>query len=147
MQVILTTDVDRLGREGDVVDVSPGYARNYLFRRRLAVEATKGARKDLELRRSAIERRQAQRLEVAQAAADRLKEFTIRITRKAGEDGRLHGAVTSQDIADAVREQTEMDIERRHVELPESLRRTGAHLVTLRLGPEVEVEVPVDVVP
>jgi len=147
MQVILTTDVERLGREGEVVDVSAGYARNYLFRRRLAVEATKGALKDLELRRGAIERRQAKQLQDAAVSAERLKGFTIRIARKAGEEGRLHGAVTSQDIADAVREQTQMQIDRHHVELPEPLRRTGAHLVTIRLAPDVHAELPVDVVP
>jgi large subunit ribosomal protein L9 len=147
MQVILTVDVERLGREGDVIDVSAGYARNYLFRRCLAVEATKGALKDLELRRTAIRRRQAQRLDEARTAAEQLKEFTIRIVRKAGDEGRLHGAVTNQDIADAVREQTRMQVDRRHVDLPEPLRRTGAHLVTLRLAPDVQVELPVDVVP
>ena len=72
MQVILTEDVDRLGREGEIVDVSAGYARNFLLRRKLAVAVTKGALKDLELRRAAIERRQAKKMEDAQAVADQL---------------------------------------------------------------------------
>ena len=147
MRVILTADVDRLGREGDVVDVSSGYARNFLFGRGLASAATKGALKDLELRRSAIERRQAKHAFDAQAAADKLKELTLRIVCKAGEDGRLHGAVTAQDIAEAVGEQGDLEMDRHQIELPEPLRRTGAHLVTLRIAPEVHVELPVDVVP
>ena len=147
MQVILTTDVDRLGREGEVVDVSAGYARNFLFRRRLAVAATQGALRDLELRRSGIQRRQAKQADDARAAGERLKELTVRITRKAGADGRLHGSVTNQDIAEAILEQAGMEVERHQVELPEPLRRVGAHLVTVRLAPEARTEVAVDVVP
>jgi large subunit ribosomal protein L9 len=147
MEVILTKDVDRLGREGEVVDVSAGYARNFLFRRKLAIVVTKGALKDVELRRGAIDRRQAKKMEDAQAVADQLKDITIRITRKAGGDGRIHGSVTNQDIAQAVFEETEMELDRRRIELPQPIRSIGAHLVTVRIAHQVEVELPVDVVP
>ena len=147
MRVILTADVQRLGTEGDVVDVSAGYARNFLFPRRLAMSATKGALKDLEGRKGAIEQRRARKADAAQAALEGLKQVTIKIARKAGEDGRLHGAVTAQDIVDAIREQGSVEVDRHQVELLEPLRRTGAHLVTLRLSADVRVELPVDVVP
>ncbi|MFQ6131514.1 MAG: 50S ribosomal protein L9 [Armatimonadota bacterium] len=145
MRVILNEDVDRLGIAGEVVEVSDGYARNFLLPRRLAMEATKGALTDLERRRTSLEKREQARREAALAELERLKEVSVTIVHKAGAEGKLHGSVTAQAIADALKEQTGYEVEKSQIDLVQPIRTVGKFLVTVKLFRDVVHEMPVAV--
>jgi large subunit ribosomal protein L9 len=147
MRVILLTDVDRLGHEGDVVEVRAGHARNLLIPRGLAAKATPGALRDLQLRRSAIDRRHLDRREAAQAVAARIKDKPVTIGVMVGERGRLHGRVTTTQLAQAVQEQLGVTVDRRNIELHEAIKAVGDYVITARLFSDVQVNVPVRVRP
>ena len=133
-EAILLKDVETLGEKGTVVDVSKGYLRNYLIPRKLAQPATKGA-VDAAQRRAAAEERAAQEA-VGRAAeqAELLNKTVLTISQQAGDDGRLFGSVTSQDIVDAIQEARGIAIDRRKVHLEEPIRTVGTRMI------EVEVE-------
>ncbi len=147
MKVILLEDVQRLGHEGDIVEVAEGYMRNYLEPRGLAVRATKGAIKDLESRRQAIARREeAKRARAAELAAQ-LRERRIIIHAPTGEGTRLHGSVTAQQIAEAAREQLQFDLDRRDLDIPEPIREIGDYLVSAQIYKGVHAQLSVRVLP
>lgn len=147
MRVILKQDVRDLGRAGELVEVKEGYARNYLLPRKLAVPATPGNLKDLEKRIAAAKEREARERAEAMDLAARLRERTITIVHRAAEGTtRLHGSVTAQDIADAIREQLGVEIDRRNLDIREPIRTLGEHVVHLRLARGVVVPVTIEVV-
>jgi large subunit ribosomal protein L9 len=145
-QAILLQDVDKLGDRGAVVDVSPGYLRNYLVPRKLAQPATKGALEEAQRRIVATERAQAEAEERAQENAALLTKTVLTITQQAGEDGRLFGSVTAQDIVDAVREARGIRIDKRKVHLDEPIRNVGTHMVVVEVADEVTATVKTMVV-
>jgi large subunit ribosomal protein L9 len=132
-QAILTQDVDALGERGAVVDVSAGYLRNYLIPRKLAQPATRGALVAAEQRKDAAERaaREAQSRALENAAL--LSKTVLTIAQQAGDDGRLFGSVTAQDIADAIREARGLKIDKRKVHLEEPIRHIGTHMVVVEI--------------
>ena len=146
MKVVLRSDVETLGRKGDLLDVSDGYARNYLMPRGLAMRATKGVVRQSESMRRSRVARDARDRDAAQAVADQLGARPIELKVRAGEGGRLFGSVTAIDIADAVQAQAGITIDRRHLSLPEPLKELGPAEVPLRLHPDVEVALAIDVV-
>ena len=146
MKVVLRADVESLGNKGDLLDVSDGYARNYLVPRGLAMRATKGVVKQAEAMRRNRAARDERDREAAQAIADQLTGRRIELKARAGEGGRLFGSVTSTDVASAVQAQTGVEIDRRHLTMPEPLKELGFAEVPLRLHPEVEVQLTVEVV-
>jgi large subunit ribosomal protein L9 len=146
MKVILLKDVDNLGRIGDVKDVAPGYARNFLLPRALVVEATPGQMKRIELLHRQREKEDARRLTEAQQLAARLAALTVTVPARVGEQGRLFGSVTNQDVAAALKEQHGIELDRRDVELADPIRTLGTHQVTVRLGGNVQAQIRVDVV-
>jgi large subunit ribosomal protein L9 len=133
-QAILLQDHEQLGERGTVVDVSKGYLRNYLIPRKLAEPATKGAVKAAERRRETADRVAAQATQRAQDSAAILSRTVLTIPHQAGDDGRLFGSVTSQDIVDAIKDARGIEIDRRKVNLEEPIRTVGTRMV------EVEVE-------
>ncbi len=146
MRIIFLQDVERVGHEGDVVEVADGYARNYLIPRGLAVKASRGALRELEQRRGAIEHRDDEkRVNAANLARD-LGDNTIIVKATVGEGERLHGQVTAQQIADAAFEQLGLEIDRRDIEIPEPIRHLGNYLISARLYKDVRAELPVSVV-
>ena len=145
MKVILLEDIPRGGHEGEVIDVADGYLRNYLEPRNLAVRATKGARMDLENRRDAIERRDDQKRASAQEKAEELRGQRIVVRAPTGEGGRLHGTVTTGQIALAAEEQLHIVVDRRDIDIPEAIRETGDYLINARIYKDVEVQLPVRV--
>lgn len=147
MEVILLQDVERVGHEGEVLKVSDGYARNYLVPRKLAVAATRGAMKDLENRKGAIERRDGEKREAAQTLADQLRDKLITVKHVTGEGTKLHGTVTTTQIADAANEQLGLRLDRRDLELAEPIREVGDYLISARLYKDVHAQLPVRVVP
>jgi large subunit ribosomal protein L9 len=132
-QAILTQDVENLGEKGDVVDVSPGYLRNFLVPRKLAQPATAGSIAEAQRRRDAAEKAVRDAAEKAQENAALLSKTVLTITHPAGDDGRLFGSVTSQEIVDAIRQARGLKLDRRKVQLEEPIKTTGSHMVTVEV--------------
>ena len=146
MEVILREDIKTLGKAGELVRVKPGYARNYLLPRGLAYEATEGNKKRIaaETRARGV-RNAAEKVEAEKAAAT-LSSVTLTISGKAGEEGKLFGSVTAQDVADALA-RAGHQVDRRRIELDHPIKSLGDHAVSVRLHSEVHAEVRVSVVP
>lgn len=145
IEVILRQDVPALGKTGQVVRVKPGYARNFLFPRGLAVEATEGGRRAIENEAKARAKHAAEERAAAAALRDRLAALAVSVTGKAGEGGRLFGAVTAADIAQAVAA-LGVTLDKRRIDLGEPIKTLGYHTVSVRLHPEVVAELRVRVV-
>lgn len=143
MEVLLLKDVEQLGEAGEIKRVANGYARNFLIPRGLAVIATPGAIKQAELQLESEARRQAKELDEAQALAQALEGLTVTFHARAGESDRLYGSITNANIADALSEQVEQDVDRRKIEMDEPLKELGTHTVTIRLAPGAEAKVTV----
>jgi large subunit ribosomal protein L9 len=147
VRVVLRDDVENVGRKGDLIEVTDGFARNFLVPRGLAMKATKGVVQQAEAMRRNREARDSRDREAAQALADRLSGQRIELRARAGEGGRLFGSVTSTDVVDAVRAQTGVELDRRKTQLAEPLKELGAVEVPVKLHSDVEVTITVDVVP
>jgi len=145
MEVILREDIDKLGSRGEVVKVAPGYARNFLLPKRLAVAATEANRKIVEQERQAHLRKEAKQKSEADDLGKLLAGTTVTITQKAGENDQLFGSVTAQDIANALAAKN-FTIERRKVQLDEPIKQLGEYKVPVRLHKEVTAEIGVNVV-
>jgi large subunit ribosomal protein L9 len=146
IEVILREDIRTLGKAGEMVRVKPGYARNYLLPQGLAYEATEGNKKRIAAEtRVRAAKNQAERTEAERVAAS-LNQVALTLSGKAGEEGKLFGSITSQDIADALERQGHT-IERRRIELEHPIKTIGTHGVMVRLHPEVHAELRVTVVP
>jgi len=146
MKVILHREVGKLGAPGDVVDVADGYARNYLIPRKLAAPASEGAVKHAQQLRRGHDERVRKALAGSKAIAEKLSAVPLRVKAKAGEDGRLFGSITANELAKQLQERSEGDIDRRQIHLAEPIRNLGTHEVTVRLHPEVNATVTVEVV-
>ena len=142
--VLLREDVDNLGARGEIVKVKPGYARNYLLPRKLAVEATPGNVRQIEAERAALLKREARERSTAEAQSTQMKDLRLTFERKVGEHGLLYGSVTAMHIADALKEKG-YEVDRRRVHLSEPIKETGDYTVTVRLHRDVNVEIPVTV--
>ena len=146
MKVILTNEVSGLGAAGDVVDVKDGYARNYLLPRHLATPWTKGGQKQVDAITAARASREVKSLEEAKQLKGRLEAASVTVAAKAGNAGRLFGAVSTGDIADAVKAAGGPDLDRRKIEVKGHIKSTGTYQALVRLHPEVQATVPFEVV-
>jgi large subunit ribosomal protein L9 len=140
MQIILQQDIDKLGHRGDVVTVKPGYARNYLLPRSLAIEATPGNMKALERIRTSLAKKTATELEAAKKQADLLSGVSVSFKRKTGENDQMFGSVTTADIAEALAAQG-FKIDKRQVQLAEPIKTIGEHDVTIKVFRDVTAAV------
>jgi large subunit ribosomal protein L9 len=145
MEVILREFVDKLGKRGEVVKVSDGYARNYLLPRKLALPATDGNKKHVERERKIMETREADEKSQAEALAARLAAIDIRIARRVGDTDQLYGSVTAADITEYLKAKG-FDVDRRKLILPEAIKSIGEYDVPLKLHREVTVPLKVRVV-
>ena len=145
MQVILRDDLDNLGKSGEVVNVKPGYARNYLLPRGLAIKATASDVKRVEHEKRVIAARTAKLSKEAQAEADRLSAVSVSIARAVGEEDKLYGSVTSRDIAEALAEQG-VKIDSKKIHLEEPIKTLGMNEVQIKLGRGVNATIKVWVV-
>jgi large subunit ribosomal protein L9 len=145
-RAILLQDVESLGERGTVVDVSAGYLRNYLLPRKLAEPATAGSIQAAARRREAAERTQLEASEKARESAALLSRTVLTIPQQAGEDGRLFGSVTTQDIADAIRDARGLRVDRRKIHLEEPIRHTGTYMVVVEVTDGVTATVKTMVV-
>ena len=132
-EAILLKDVETLGEQGTVVDVSKGYLRNYLIPHKLAQPATKGAIETIRQRQAAAEKAAREAVEQAQENVNLLNRTVLTIPQQAGADGRLFGSVTAQDIAGAIREARGLRIDKRNVHLPEPIKNVGTYMVVVEV--------------
>ena len=146
MKLILTQEVTGLGSPGDVVEVKDGYGRNYLVPRGFAIAWTKGGEKQVAAIRGARSAREVKTLEEAQQVRATLENTKVTLPAKAGANGRLFGAVTTADVAEAVAKVGGPKVDRRKVELPQPIKSLGDYSVLVRLHPEVQAKVAVSVV-
>jgi large subunit ribosomal protein L9 len=145
MEVILREDIEKVGHRGEVVKVAPGYARNFLLPKKLAVLATDSNKKIVEQERDAYLRREAKAKNEAEDWGRMLAGVTVTITQRAGEEGHLFGSVTAKDIADALERQN-YTIDRRKIQLEDPIKNTGEYKVPVRLHREVTADLNVNVV-
>ena len=146
MKVILRSDVDNVGKKGDILEVADGFARNYLVPKGLALRAAPGAVAQAASMRRAREVQDARDRDAAEAVARQLVSAVIRVPARAGAEGRLFGSVTSTDICSAVEAQTGAALDRRRLHLDEPLKALGVHEVAVRLHADVEFQLTVEVV-
>lgn len=147
MKVILNNDIKGTGNKGDVINVSDGYARNYLFPRSLAVEATEGAINSVKLKKDAEAHRKAVSEQSAKEIAGRLKDMTVEIKAKAGEGGKLFGSVTGKEIAEALLEQHHIEVDKKKIELDEAIKTVGMHEVKVKLFSGISSTLKVHITP
>jgi len=145
-QAILLQDVDALGERGTVVDVSAGYLRNFLVPRKLAEPATAGSIQAATRRRDAAARAEQEAVDRAQENAALLSRTVLTIPQQAGDDGRLFGSVTTQDIADAIRDARGIKVDRRKIHLEEPIRHTGTYMVVVEVTDDVTATIKTMVV-
>lgn len=147
MKLILTKDVDALGHRGDVVEVSRGYARNYLLPRRLAIEANEGALNQAERIREARLEAERRAREQAETIATQLVGSRVVIAARAGDEGQLYGSVGVGDVVEGIRRFTGIELNRNQIHIPEPVRSIGLHEIQIKLHAEVEFPLTLDVIP
>ena len=140
MKVILLQDVKALGKKGEVVNVNDGYARNFILPKKLGVEANGKNLNDLKLQKNNEAKVAQEHLDAAKKLAEELKAGKVVLTMKVGEGGRTFGSVSSKEIAEAVKEQMHLDIDKKKIQLKEQIKTLGTHIVSVKLHPEVTAE-------
>lgn len=146
MKVILKSDVKGTGRKGQTVNVSDGYARNFLLPRGLAVEASASALKVLAEEQKAQERKQDRIIQQLKDLRDRLEGKTIQVPARTGENGRLFGSITNKDIAEAISKYLGQEFDRKHVDLPSPIKSLGSFPVSLKFGHNISATINVEIV-
>ena len=147
MKVVLSKDVKELGKAGQVVNVAEGYARNFLFPRKLATSADAGALKQIETKKKILELKLEHQIADAKEIAERLKGTKVTIKGKTGTGTKLYGSITTQDVADALLKQQHIKLDKRSINLADAIKTTGAHEASIKLHHDVSVSVTVEVVP
>jgi large subunit ribosomal protein L9 len=147
MKVILRQDVDSLGKQGEAHEVSPGYFRNFLEPKGLAVGATQGRLRSQSLRVSALSTKESREIDKTKDIAGRLEDLTLTFPVKVGDQGRMYGSITAKDIAEELAKQRDMKVDRHKIVLDEALRSTGEHTVTLKLSHGIDARIKVELVP
>jgi large subunit ribosomal protein L9 len=147
VQLVLTQDIKKLGKNGDLVEVAPGYARNYLLPQGMAVRTTPGILKQVERRKEQERQRLLEEKQEAQSRKTALETIgRFSIAKQVGENDAIFGTVTSQDVADVIQQATSQEIDRRGITVPD-IRKIGAYKVEIKLHPEVTAVVEIQVVP
>ena len=143
MKVILLENVKSLGKKGEIVNVNDGYARNFILPKKLGVEATGKNLNDLKLQKNNEKKVAQENLDAAKELAAELSAGKVELAIKVGEGGRTFGSVSSKEIAVAVKDQIQLDIDKKKIQLKESIKSLGTHIVTVKLHPEVSAELKV----
>ena len=146
MKVILLEDVKSVGKKGELVNASDGYAKNFLFPKKLAVEATKSNLNDFELKQKAEAKRKKEELEQAQNMAQELENKTVTVKVKTGENGKLFGSVTNKEVAEEIVKQTGMQIDKKKVSIGDPIKMVGERTAVIKLHPKVSAEITIKIV-
>lgn len=145
MKVILLEDVKTVGKKGEIVDVSDSYARNVLLRQKKGVEANGRSMNDLKLQKANEEKIAAENLEKAKELAAQIQEMSITLKVKVGEGGKLFGAISSKEIAEAAKAQLNLSLDKKKIQLPNPIKAVGVTTVTVKLHPKVSAGLKVNV--
>ncbi len=145
MEIILTQDVKSLGKKGEIVKVSDGYARNFILPKKLGMEATKQNLYDLNMQKAAEEKRQKEILEEAKEFGKKLEGLTIKVSIKAGEGGKTFGSVSTKEIAEAAKKQFNLELDKKKLQLNDPIKNAGSYTVPVKLHPQVTAEMKVKV--
>lgn len=145
MKVILQQEVKKLGKKGDVIEVSEGYARNYLLPHKFAIPATADNVNAAQQQKDSEARKAKRLLDEARLHAAQIAKLKVTVAVKTGEGGKLFGSVTSKDIADALKAQHGLDIDKRKIEIKDALKSLGTYPVTIKLHPEIAAQIEVQV--
>ncbi len=137
MKVILTQDVKKLGKKGEIIEASDGYARNYILPQKLGIEANAKNLNDLKLKKSNEEKVAQRQLEEARALSEKIGKLLIVVSVKAGEGGKVFGSVSSKEIAEAIKAQGNLEIDKKKIQLQEPMKSFGIHEVGIKLHPQV----------
>ncbi len=143
MKVVLLEDVKGKGKKNDVINVADGYARNYLFPKNLAVEATPAKLREISLQKAAYERQKKQDMEDAKALAAKIEGIKVHVKTKVGEGGKLFGAISNKDIAESLAEQHGFNIDKKKIVLKEPIKNLGEHPVSIKLHTDVQAKITV----
>lgn len=143
MEVILVQDVKALGKKGDIVKVSDGYARNFILPKKLGIEATKQNLHGLSAQKTAEERRQKELLSEAEKLSEKLKDIQVKVTIKAGEGGKAFGSVSSREISAALKDQYGYEMDKKKIVLADPIKSAGSYTIGIKLHPKVTAKVSV----
>ena len=143
MKVILLQDVKSLGKKGEIVNVNDGYARNFILPKKMGVEATRKDLNDLKLQKNNEKKVAQEQLDSAKTLAEKIGQGKVELAIKVGEGGRVFGSVSSKEIAAAVKEQMGLDVDKKKIQLKETIKSLGTHNVPVKLHPEVTAELKV----
>lgn len=146
MKIILVQDEKKLGKKGDVIEASEGYARNYLLPKKIGIEANAKNMNDLKLQKNKEEKLAKEQLDAAKALAEQLESKQVVLKMKAGEGGRAFGSVSAKEIAAAYKEQNSIEPDKKKIQLPESIKSFGVYEVAVKLHPQVTGKLVVKVV-
>lgn len=146
MKIILVQDEKKLGKKGDVIEASEGYARNYLLPKKIGIEANAKNMNDLKLQKNKEEKLEKEQLDAAKALAEQLESKQVVLKMKAGEGGRAFGSVSAKEIAAAYKEQNSIELDKKKIQLPESIKSFGVYEVAVKLHPQVTGKLVVKVV-
>lgn len=145
MKIILTEDVKKLGKKGEVIEVSDGYARNYILPQKLGIEANNKNLNDLKMQKKKEEKEAQILLDEAKALAEKIAEQPVFVGMKAGEGGKVFGSVSSKEIAEAVKKQRNLEIDKKKIQLLDPIKSFGFHEVGIKLHPQVTATLKVKV--
>lgn len=145
MKLILLEDVKGVGKKGDIVNKNDGYALNFLIPKKLAVEATKSNMNDLELKKKSDAKRKQEELDAAKKIGDEIKDKVVKVSVKAGENGKVFGSVTNKEIAAALLQQTGIEVDKKKIVFDDPIKMVGKRIVKVKLHPQVTVEVAVEI--
>ena len=145
MKLILLEDVKGVGKKGDIVNKNDGYALNFLIPKKLAVEATKSNMNDLELKKKSDDKRKQEELDAAKKIGDEIKDKVVKVSVKAGENGKVFGSVTNKEIAAALLQQTGIEVDKKKIVFDDPIKMVGKRIVKVKLHPQVTVEMAVEI--
>jgi large subunit ribosomal protein L9 len=145
MKIVLLEDVKKVGKKGDIVEVSDGYGRNYLIARKLGKEATNAAINDVRLKKATEARKKEDELNEAKALGEKIKASSITLAIKAGEGGKIFGSVSTKEIAKGIAEQLRIEVDKKKLVLDEPIKSLGTHIIKIKLHPKVTTELSVKV--
>ena len=143
MQIILLEDVKKLGKKGEIVEISDGYARNFVLPKKLGVEANSKNRNDLKLQKANADKIAKEQLEAARELAGVLETKEVALKMKSGEGGKAFGSISSKEIAQAAKEQCGLELDKKKIQLPEPIKALGVYEVSVKLHPKVTAELKV----
>ncbi|MEZ0535700.1 50S ribosomal protein L9 [Caldicellulosiruptoraceae bacterium PP1] len=145
MKVVLLQDIKGVGKKDEIIEVSDGYARNYLFPKKLAIEATEGVQSHIKGKKEAEQKKKEKELQKAQELAKRIEEISLILKVKSGESGKLFGSITNKEIAEELKKQFKIDIDRKKIEIDNPIKIVGNYTVEVKVYPTVVAKLKVNV--